>query len=85
MSDASIIVSSRMARAVSARLGDFKQQFVTSRRSPFNGTIKGVAAVYNRFGYFDERRAALDTWGRYVEALVYPERAQTNVVEMRAR
>ncbi len=27
------------------------------------GTIRGVAAVYNRFEYLDERRAALDAWG----------------------
>ena len=27
------------------------------------GTIRGVAAVYNRFAYLDERRAALDSCG----------------------
>jgi hypothetical protein len=48
-----------------------------------SGTISGVAAVYNRFSYLDERRDALDAWGRYVEALVYPERARTNVVALR--
>ena len=35
-----------------------------------SGTIRGVAAVYNRFEYLDERRAALDAWGRYVTELV---------------
>jgi integrase len=44
------------------------------------GTIKGVAAVYNRFEYADERKAALEAWSRYVEALVHPERT-SNVVE----
>lgn len=34
------------------------------------GTIKGVAAVYNRHAYLDERRAALDAWARKVDALV---------------
>jgi hypothetical protein len=52
-----------------------------------SGTIKGVARIYNRHQYSVERKAALDAWGRYVEGLVYPERAQrqTNVIEMRAR
>ena len=35
-----------------------------------SGTIRGVAAVYNRFEYLDERRAALEAWGRYVDNLV---------------
>jgi hypothetical protein len=46
------------------------------------GTIRGVAAVYNRFAYLDERRAALDAWGRYVNSLVAP--AALNVLPMRA-
>jgi integrase len=31
-----------------------------------SGTIRGVAAVYNRFAYIDERRAALEAWARHV-------------------
>jgi integrase len=46
-----------------------------------SGTIRGVAAVYNRFEYLDERRAALEAWGRYVSALVTP--APANVVALR--
>jgi len=46
-----------------------------------SGTIHGVAAVYNRFEYLDERRAALEAWGRYVNSLVAP--AVVNVVAMR--
>ena len=34
-------------------------------------TICGVAAVYNRFEYLEERRAALDAWGKYLERLVH--------------
>jgi integrase len=34
------------------------------------GTIRGVATVYNRFEYLEERKAALEPWGRHVEALV---------------
>jgi integrase len=45
------------------------------------GTISGVAAVYNRHAYLDERRAALEAWGRYVERLIAP--APANVVPLR--
>ena len=34
-----------------------------------SGTISGVAAVYNRYGYDAEKRAALDNWGRVLEEL----------------
>jgi integrase len=47
-----------------------------------SGKISGVAAVYNRFEYSDERRAALEAWGRYVENLINP--APTNVVMLHA-
>jgi hypothetical protein len=50
-----------------------------------SGTITGVARVYNRHEYRDERKAALDAWGRFIEGLVYPQRAQQNVVAMRHR
>jgi hypothetical protein len=46
------------------------------------GTIRGVAAVYNRFEYLDERRAALEAWSRYIEALI--GRAPQNVVSLAA-
>jgi integrase len=44
-----------------------------------SGTIRGVAAVYNRHAYLEERKAALEAWGRYVEGLVRP--AASNVSE----
>jgi hypothetical protein len=28
-----------------------------------SGTIRGVAAIYNRFEYLEERRAAFEVWG----------------------
>lgn len=34
-----------------------------------SGSIRGVAAVYNRHGYLDERREALEAWGRRVMSL----------------
>ena len=45
-----------------------------------SGQISGVAAIYNRFEYLDERRAALEAWGRYVASLVAP--AAANVVAL---
>ena len=47
-----------------------------------SGKIRGVAAVYNRFEYLDERRKALEVWGSYVVGLVTPVSA--NVVAFRA-
>ncbi len=44
------------------------------------GTIRGVAAVYNRFEYLEERKAALEAWGRLVESLARP--ALSNVVPL---
>jgi integrase len=34
-----------------------------------SGTISGVAAVYNRYGYDSEKRAALERWGQALERL----------------
>jgi len=44
------------------------------------GTIRGVAATYNRFQYLPERQAALEAWGRYVESLIRP--TPTNAVRI---
>jgi integrase len=47
-----------------------------------SGTIRGVAAVYNRHAYLEERKAALEAWARYIEGLVRPVPA--NVVQLMA-
>jgi integrase len=47
------------------------------------GTIRGVAAVYNRFAYLDERRTALEAWGRHVSDLVSPP--VSNVIALTGR
>jgi integrase len=49
-----------------------------------NGTIKGVAKVYNRYSYSAEKRAALEAWGRYLDKLISGAAAE-NVVELKAR
>ena len=46
-----------------------------------SGTIRGVAAIYNRFAYLDERRAALEAWGAHLTSLVHP--TTSNVVKLR--
>jgi integrase len=63
-----------------AKLG-FPPHVVDKVLNHSSGTISGVAAIYNRFEYIDERRAALEAWGRYIDSLLVP---QTNVVELRA-
>lgn len=35
-----------------------------------SGTISGVAAIYNRHRYLDEKRAALEAWGAHVTGVV---------------
>ena len=34
-----------------------------------SGTISGVAAVYNRYSYLEEKRQALEAWGHHVAGL----------------
>jgi integrase len=34
-----------------------------------SGSIRGIAAVYNRYSYDTEKRAALEVWGHHVEGL----------------
>lgn len=45
-----------------------------------SGSIKGVAAVYNRYNYSAEKRTALEAWGRYLDNLTSGAPA-ANVVE----
>jgi hypothetical protein len=37
------------------------------------GTIRGVAAGYNRFEHLEERRAALEAWGQHIQKIVVPQ------------
>lgn len=47
-----------------------------------SGAIQGVAAVYNRHGYLEERRHALEAWAAHVERLIHPAE-KTNIVMLR--
>jgi integrase len=52
-----------------------------------SGTIKGVAAVYNRYSYAAEKRDALDTWARRLDQILKgaTESNEANFADMRAR
>jgi integrase len=72
----------RSAATGMARL-NFPPHVVDKVLNHINGTIRGVAAVYNRFEYLEERREALKAWGTHVEHLIQP--TSTNVVAFSAR
>ncbi len=46
-----------------------------------SGSFAGIVSVYQRHGYRDEKRHALETWTRFVMGLI--EERPSNVVEMR--
>jgi integrase len=50
-----------------------------------NGTIRGVAAIYNKYSYAPEKRAALDAWARKLDAIVTGESASNVVALAKAR
>lgn len=49
-----------------------------------SGALSGVAGIYNRHRYLDEKRAALATWGQFVSDLV-EDRPVSSVVPMAGR
>jgi integrase len=46
-----------------------------------SGKVSGIARVYNRHDYADEKRGALEAWSRYVLNLVQP--VEKNIVPLR--
>jgi integrase len=72
----------RTAASGMARLG-IAPQVVDRILNHSAGTIRGVAAVYNRYEFVDERRAALAAWASYVTGLLSP--APRNVVLLHER
>jgi integrase len=53
----------RTAATGMARLS-FPPHVIDRLLNHLGSAIRGVAAVYNRFEYLEERRAALEAWGR---------------------
>jgi integrase len=49
------------------------------------GVIKGVAAVYNKYNYASEKRAALERWAARIEALASGMAAENVVVFSKAK
>jgi integrase len=71
----------RTAASGMARLG-FAPQVVEAVLNHKTGTIRGVAAVYNRYDHAAEKRAALEAWGRHVEGLINGK-TSANVIPLR--
>ncbi|MFN7091526.1 MAG: tyrosine-type recombinase/integrase [Allorhizobium sp.] len=61
----------RTAASGMARLG-VPVQVVEAVLNHQSGSIKGVARVYNRYEYGEEKRSALEKWAGYVRALNPP-------------
>lgn len=68
----------RSAETGMTRLG-FPPHVVEKVLNHASRTIRGVAAVYNRFAYAEERLDALEARGRYVNDRVKPDQP-TNVI-----
>jgi integrase len=69
-------------RAVATGLGGLKvPRFVVGR--VLNHADRSVTGIYDRYEYLDEKRAALEAWGRHVEGLIGPPAPNNNVIELR--
>ena len=49
-----------------------------------SGSFRGIAGIYQVHDYADEKRAALEAWGRFVHNLV-GSKSKTNIVALRAQ
>lgn len=58
----------RTAASGMARLG-FPVHVVEAVLNHQSGSIKGVAKIYNRYQYLDEKREALTAWAEYVQRI----------------
>ncbi|MDK1494002.1 tyrosine-type recombinase/integrase [Sinorhizobium sp. 7-81] len=58
----------RTAASGMARLG-FPVHVVEAVLNHQSGSIKGVAKIYNRYQYLDEKREALTSWAEYVQRI----------------
>jgi integrase len=72
----------RTGATIMAQLG-IAPHIVDRALNHVTGALGGVARIYNRFDYINERKAALDALGRYVEGLVRPG-GDNNVVPLTA-
>jgi integrase len=59
----------RTASTGMARLG-FPIHVTEAVLNHRSGTLGGLAGIYNRYRYLDEKRAALDAWAAHIDAIV---------------
>jgi integrase len=71
----------RTAASGMARLG-INLPVIEKLLNHVSGSFAGIVGVYQRHSYDAEKRAAMQTWSRHVEAIVTGE-AAANVVELR--
>lgn len=71
----------RTAASGMARLGQ-PVHVVEALLNHKSGTVSGVAAVYNRYDYADEKRRAAEAWANYLDKLINGK--PDNVRELRA-
>lgn len=50
-----------------------------------SGSFAGIVGVYQRHGFADEKRRALDTWGAHVERLVTGQGADVVPIKLRSK
>jgi integrase len=72
----------RTAASGMARLG-IQLPVVEKVLNHTSGTFSGVLAVYQRHDFAGEKRAALEAWGRHIDALVSGKPAK--VVRLREK
>jgi len=70
----------RTAATGMAELG-FPPHVVSRILNHSPGSTQGITAIYNRFHYRDEKRAALQAWANKVDAIMSPD-ASSNVVKL---
>ena len=73
----------RTAASLMARIGIAPHVIEKVLNHKEGSTIRGVAAVYNRYSYADEKRSALDALSRFVGGLIDGKDA-SNVIDLRA-
>lgn len=74
-----------LRRTLSTNLGRLKirAEVIEAALNHVSGKVSGVAAVYNRWEYFDEKGEALQTWADLIDTIV-AKYSGKNIVELRA-
>ena len=75
-----------LRRTVASGLARLKvpQIVVEKVQNRVTGEGAGVAGVYNRYSYMEEREAALTAWARHIESLIKSDVESGDVIEFQA-